>query len=748
MNPSRIAAVLMLVYVCAGATGQTTEDRKVGLALAGGGALGFAHLGVILELESAGVPVHYVSGTSMGSIVGALYATGYSGQEMLDITRETDWNHVFMDQRPRRNLSYEQRRSDNSYLAELGVYEGNDLLGAGVSAGQNAVEMLDRLMRRYAVSGSFDRFPRPLRIVATDLISGDEVVFAEGDLKSAIRASMAVPGIFTPLNYGGRLLIDGGWVNLLPVDAVRAMGADYVIAVNLNVLEDEPEELDSVASVLTQSSQILRRPRLEENLEQADLVISPDISGYNKASFEEALELVEVGRRAARTVLPELAAIAEEAAEGPIEAMDTAEIPDKPDTDRTVHIRSLSYSSAQPSDLQQAELHKQLLGETALSAIQAEVAALYDRNGYEYVSYQLLDLGEGHELVLQLEPLEESTALIRAGYSFRSAPFGSIGPNFMLLSSLSLRNLSGEGSRWSTELFLSDTASIRTEYSQPLVPTLAGIGSLFLFSEPMQYYRDRKIESYYLRRRYGGSLGLRTQLFDSMEFTAAGLAEYIDVELREGKDLGIKADDAELGVLLRGVVDTFDRYPFPRSGVESIAAYQYRYQPASGLSYNTASFEQQYYIPLPAEMVLGVDYRLASDLDSGAPDYRRTFLGGFGSFPGLHDQELSGRHLAAVGTELRIPLLSLPVGVGDKVYASMRGHIGNVWDKTIAELLEQQPGLIAGGSIGLSADTLLGEVHVHFAVASGDTLTEDSLRYAAYIVLGRGGFSPFQPILH
>ncbi len=745
MDLRRITAVLLLAGLCSAAGAQDNGGgRKIGLALAGGGALGFAHLGVILELEAAGVPVHYVSGTSMGSIVGALYATGYSGPEMLEIARETDWNRVFMDRRPRRFMSYEQRRSDKTYLMELGLYQGNDVLGAGVSAGQNALELLDRLLRHHAVSGSFDRFMRPLRIVATDLMTGEEVVFADGDLKSAIRASMAVPGVFTPLEYRGRLLIDGGWVNVLPVNAVREMGADYVIAVNLNILADEEEELDSAAAVLTQSSHILRRPRLEENLQQADLVISPEISDYNKASFEQALELVEAGRRAARAVLPQLAAAADQAAEGPLEVLDGA-LPASPGADRRVHIRRISYSAAEPASQQQTELLKELLGQTSVSAIQSQVAGLYNRGGYEYVSYHLHERQGEHELIFQLEPREETTATLRAGYSFRGEPFSSVGPKFVLLSSVTLRDLSGTGSRWSTDLFVSDTTSIRSEYRQPLVPTLSAVGSLYVFSEPMQYYRDRKIESYYLRRRYGGSLGLRTQLFDSMEFTAAGTAEWIDVELREGRNLGLQAESAELGVSLRGVVDTFDRYPFPRRGVESIAAYQYRYQPASGLRYNTASFGQQYYLPLPAGLALGLGYRLTSDLDSGAPDYRRSFLGGFGSFPGLHDQELAGRHSAVAGTDLRVPLFSLPIGVGDKVYASFRGNIGNVWDKKIAELLREQPDLIAGGSIGLSADTLFGEVHVHFALASGDSFTQDPLRYAAYIVLGSGSFSPFQP---
>src|SRR6056297_2735777 len=310
-----------LLFVCiswAAVAEQSFEGKTIGLALAGGGALGFAHAGVILELEAAGVPVHYVSGTSMGSIAAALYAAGYTGQQMREIVKTTNWSELFVDTRPRRYLSYQEKRADKAFLFNLNLSPEDGLLDSGVSAVQNLVELLDRLLRGYAVSGSFDRFPRPLRIVATDLITGEEVVFNKGDLKSAIRASMAVPGVFTPLKYHEGLFIDGGWVNVLPVDAVRSMGADYIIAVNLNILSTTEEELDSLPAVLTQSSYILRLPRLKQNLAQADLVINPDVSDYTKVSFDRALELVEEGRKAARKVIPQLKTLATEAAETPI----------------------------------------------------------------------------------------------------------------------------------------------------------------------------------------------------------------------------------------------------------------------------------------------------------------------------------------------------------------------------------------------------------------------------------------------
>lgn len=186
------------------------RPATLGLALAGGGALGFAHVGVILVLEELGISADVVAGTSFGSIVGALYAAGYSGREMLAVVESTNWNRILYDTPTYANLDYEEKNELRHYRARLSFREGDLLLRTGASAGQRAVEFLDDLLRYHALTEDFATMPRPLAIVAADLISGEEVVLTGGDLKSAVRASIAVPGVFAPLFYDGRYLIDGG----------------------------------------------------------------------------------------------------------------------------------------------------------------------------------------------------------------------------------------------------------------------------------------------------------------------------------------------------------------------------------------------------------------------------------------------------------------------------------------------------------------------------------------------------------
>ncbi|MFW6337428.1 MAG: patatin-like phospholipase family protein [Alkalispirochaetaceae bacterium] len=733
---NRMFALLCFLLLAVPGFTQEREPPTVGLALAGGGALGFAHLGVILELDALGVPIHYVAGTSMGSIIGALYATGYDGEEILEIVAGTNWNELFRDTPPRRGLPYQERRAGKRYLAEVGLREGELALRSGVSAGQNVVELLDRLMRRYAVSGSFDRFPRPLRVVATDLVTGEEIVFAEGDLKSAIRASMAVPGVFTPVQYREQLLIDGGWSNVLPVDAVRKMGADEVIAVKLGGVTSEPEQLDSMRKILNQAAAILRQPGQEANLADADLVVEPDVSLFSVVSFDDALALVEAGRRAAREVQAELVALADRATAGAEESPQPLENPLLPPSrDRLLTISRIGYSHARPTPETRRLLEQELLGESWVSEVQEQVEALYDSGGYVYASYQLEPEEDEVALILQLQVAEETRTTVRGGYTFRSEPLTTIDPAFVLRSNLTVRGVTGVGSRWSTDLLLSEVPSIRTEYDHPLTGPLFLVSTLYARGEPFRYYRERKVESSYTRRYYGGSLGVRTVLFEAVQLTAEGVGEWVSTSLQGGVDRELESGAGQLGLSVTAVADNFDRYPFPRRGTESVIDYRYRVQPATGIAHNSLEAEQRYFFPILRASAAGVGYRLFSDLDSGAPPYERSFLGGFGSFSGLHDQELTGRHSATLSGELRFNLFSLPLGAGDRVYLSLRGNVGNVWEEELSTIW-REPELISGGSVGLAADTVFGQLHLHFSVAAGEALGENQVRYSTYLLLG------------
>ena len=231
-----LAAVLALPSFAQDTPPAPPKRPKVGIAFAGGGARGGAHIGVLKVLEELHVPVDYVAGTSIGSIVAALYASGMAPDEMEKVLATTDWDDALRDDQPRQDQPYRQKQDDDLYLikAELGFHKGSLVLPSGLVRGQKLNYLLRRLTLPATNVHDFDELRIPFRCVATDIVTGGKVVLGKGDLASAVRASMAIPGFFTPVEWDGKLLTDGGTADNMPVDVVREMGADIVIAIDIS----------------------------------------------------------------------------------------------------------------------------------------------------------------------------------------------------------------------------------------------------------------------------------------------------------------------------------------------------------------------------------------------------------------------------------------------------------------------------------------------------------------------------------
>ncbi|MGC9365091.1 MAG: patatin-like phospholipase family protein [Fidelibacterota bacterium] len=287
------------------------ERPKIGLVLSGGGAMGFAHIGVLKMLDSLQIPVDYIAGTSMGGIAGALYAIGYTGREIEQIANSVDWQRTFTDRAPREMLPYFQKQDAEKYQFELGIKDFLPLGPGGVIVGQNIMLLLSRLVFDYADVNDFDSLQIPFRCVAVDLITGNEVVLGEGSLAKAMRATMAVPSIFSPVEWGDSLLVDGGLLNNLPVDVARGMGAGVVIASIVGNPNKEVQEIRSTIDVLTQSFNILRDKTMKRNMEDADVLIDTKLIGLGAADFDnrKIVRIIAAGEQAAKAAEPEIIAL-------------------------------------------------------------------------------------------------------------------------------------------------------------------------------------------------------------------------------------------------------------------------------------------------------------------------------------------------------------------------------------------------------------------------------------------------------
>ena len=281
---------------------ETTQQMrpKIGLALSGGGARGFAHIGVLQWFEEHRIPVDYIAGTSMGGLVGGLYATGMSPAELKKLVGELDWDTLLRGYPSFQQLSY-RRKEDRIYIPgpiTLGLRRGVRL-PTGMNAGMEIGLVFDRIALPYANVGSFDQLPIPFRCVATDLIAAEPIVLKEGSLSRSLRATMSIPALFTPVEIDGKILADGGVLNNVPTDIVKEMGADVVIAVDIGTPLGDKDSLNSLFGVLNQTSGVASMESIRRNLRLADLLISPDLEKHTLMDFKASSAIADLGYKGA-----------------------------------------------------------------------------------------------------------------------------------------------------------------------------------------------------------------------------------------------------------------------------------------------------------------------------------------------------------------------------------------------------------------------------------------------------------------
>lgn len=302
-----------------GVRGPGDTRPRIGLALGGGGARGIAHARILKQLEALNIPVDCIAGTSAGALVGALYASGSTPEQIEQVVLSTEWLSLFTDTLPRRDRSLRRKADDYAQLAPIGIGLGGEgkavALAGGVSEGEKLIALFERATGGSRVSGRFDDLPIPFRAVATDINTGQPVVLAEGNLPMAMRASMSLPGIFRPVVIDGHVLLDGGLSNQVPIDVVRAMGADRVIAVDVGTPLKPLDRDASLVDVISQLSGFLTTRSAQAQLDSLgtqDLLISPDLTGkVATGDFDKAPEALRIGQLAAEQAAPALRAFAQ-----------------------------------------------------------------------------------------------------------------------------------------------------------------------------------------------------------------------------------------------------------------------------------------------------------------------------------------------------------------------------------------------------------------------------------------------------
>src|ERR1700727_407733 len=308
-----ISALLAACLVLPGATQaqqpvvQPAHRPKVALVFEGGGALGFAHIGVIDWIEAHHIPVDYVAGTSMGGLVGGLYASGMSPQEITNFMGGINWNSVLSGQVPFQALNYRRKEDRLAFpnRLEFGLKHGFSLPN-GLNSGSAVGLLLDETMLPYYDLKNFDDLPIPFRCVATDLTTGKAHVFNDGSLGQAMRSTMSIPGGFAPVEHGTQVFSDGAAVDNLPVNVARAMGADIVIGVYLDTGPVDRKSLDSLVGVAGRNVSIMVANNELKNMQSANILLKADVSKFTSGDFEQSAEIIPEGVKVAEEHAVEL----------------------------------------------------------------------------------------------------------------------------------------------------------------------------------------------------------------------------------------------------------------------------------------------------------------------------------------------------------------------------------------------------------------------------------------------------------
>jgi NTE family protein len=440
---------------------------RIGLVLSGGGARGLAHVGVLKVLEEHRVPVDAIAGTSMGAVIGGLYASGMTPAEIEALVSTLDWNEAFRDRSPRRDMNFRRKQDDREFLVRfpLGVKSGDFRVPRGLIQGQKLTQVLRRETIRVAGVTDFDRLPVPFRAIATDLETGERMVLADGDLTEALRASMSAPGVFAPVEVGGRLLVDGGLVENLPVDIAKAMGVDLVIAVDVGFQPVGRKELNSALAVSNQMLTIMMQretARQRALLGERDLLIEPALGIMQSTDFTATVNTIKVGTDAARAQSERLAALGLDPARW--EAFAAAR-------SGAASLPAVQFVRADPRSERyreriEAELAPVVGKPLDPKAMERHLSRLYGDDNFESVDYKVVqDRGlQGIEVSARRKSWGPN--YIRFGLELQDDFEGSNSFNAGVRAIVTEANR--YGAEWQTDLQVGANPRFRTEFYQPM----------------------------------------------------------------------------------------------------------------------------------------------------------------------------------------------------------------------------------------------------------------------------------------
>lgn len=697
------------------------QRKKVGVVLSGGGAKGVAHIGVLKVLEEAGIPIDYISGTSMGAIVGGLYAVGYDANALDSMVRVQNWPFLLSDKVYRFNLPFSVKESNEKYLLSLPFSQKKGLsVPAGFVSGQNIYNLFSDLTVGYHDSISFKNLPIPFACVAANMVNGKEVVMDRGVLPLAMRASMAIPGVFAPVLLDSMVLVDGGISNNFPVDVAKDMGAEITIGVDLSTGLKDAEGLDNIMGIVDQLTSFMGMANYAKNTKAVDLYMNPDLKGYTAASFTpEAIDsMIMRGERVARANWDKIIELKEK-------------IGLKEDENASPHLNnkflrtdSLVIGKIMIEGVKEKDEKwiLRLFGVKEFSVITMDglhkaITFLYGTGAFSNVSYSL-NGDQIYDLTLRLK--EKPASSLNLGFRFDSEEMASI----LLNTTLSHRAL--RGSRLSLTGRLNKNPYVLVDYSfgSTFLRKL-GISYMYKYNDINLYDHGDKIDNVTFSY-HRGDINMSDIYLRNFKFQIGLRYEYFKYKSDLYNSDYVAENLSSQGLLsyyASAHFETFDKKYYPDKGVSFKAEYSLytdnmvNYKGKTPFSALTADFEpavrltrRVYLMPALYGRVLIGENIPAPYLNCMGGEVAGRYLNQQLPFYGIHNLEL-------FQNSVMVGRLALRYRLGMRHYLIFTGNYAKQTENFF-DLLKGDD--IWGGAVGYAYNSLIGPISFTFDTSNWD----------------------------
>lgn len=697
------------------------QRKKVGVVLSGGGAKGVAHIGVLKVLEEAGIPIDYISGTSMGAIVGGLYAVGYNAKALDSMVRMQNWPFLLSDKVFRYNLPFSEKEANEKYLVSLAFSQKKGLsVPAGFVSGQNIYNLFSDLTVGYHDSISFRSLPIPFACVSANMVDGKQVVMKDGILPLAMRASMAIPGVFAPVILDTMVLVDGGISNNFPVDVAKDMGAEITIGVDLSTGLKDADGLNNIMGIVDQLTSFMGMQSYKTNKENVDLYMNPDLKGYTAASFNaDAIDsMILRGERVARANWDKIMELKKKI------GLEEDEDASPHLHNKFLHTDSLMIGKIFIDGVQEKDEKwiRRVFGIKEFSIVTMDglhkaIAFLYGTGAFASVSYSL-NGDQIYDITLKLK--EKPSSSLNLGFRFDSEEMASI----LLNTTLSHRALRGSVLSITGRLNKNPYVLIDYSFGSTLLRKL-GISYMYKYNDINLYDRGDKVDNITFSY-HRGDLNLSDIYLRNFKFQIGLRYEYFRLK----SDL-YSSDYIAENIPSQGLVsyyasahyDTYDKKYYPDKGVSFKAEYflhtdnMVSYNGKAPFSALTADFQpairltrRVYLMPALYGRVLIGENVPAPYLNYMGGEVAGRYFNQQLPFYGIHNLEL-------FENSILVGRLALRYRLGMRHYLILTGNYAKQADNFF-DILKGDD--IWGGAVGYAYNSIIGPISVTFDTSNWD----------------------------